>query len=138
MLKRGSGLIGIKALELVSPQGAGQASHQQVPRVQSRNSRAFEPEVTDGRNFLRCECSRCRANPKANGPRRMGADRTCPRWRSRLHLNRHAWPPLVGLGAQTPAPIRLDIVTVTEPHGSPYKGTHARYILRSFICTVKC
>ena len=28
---------------------------------------------------------------------------------------------------------RIDIVTITEPHGSPDAGTHARYVLKSKI-----
>jgi hypothetical protein len=27
----------------------------------------------------------------------------------------------------------IDVETVTEAHGGPYKGTHARYILRSVV-----
>lgn len=27
----------------------------------------------------------------------------------------------------------LDVETVTEAHGGPYKGTHARYVLRSNV-----
>jgi hypothetical protein len=27
----------------------------------------------------------------------------------------------------------IDIATITEAHGGPYKGTHARYILRSKV-----
>jgi hypothetical protein len=27
----------------------------------------------------------------------------------------------------------LDIETITEAHGGPYKGTHARYVLRSKV-----
>jgi hypothetical protein len=42
-----------------------------------------------------------------------------PRWSGYVHKLRRRY----GLG----------IVTVTEPHGGPYKGTHARYILRSFV-----
>jgi hypothetical protein len=42
-----------------------------------------------------------------------------PRWSGYVHKLRHRYG--------------LDIVTVTEPHGGPYKGTHARYILRSVV-----
>jgi hypothetical protein len=42
-----------------------------------------------------------------------------PRWSGYVHKLRHRYG--------------LDILTVTEPHGGPYKGTHARYILRSFV-----
>lgn len=27
----------------------------------------------------------------------------------------------------------LEVETITEPHGGPYKGTHARYVLRSRV-----
>lgn len=30
----------------------------------------------------------------------------------------------------------LDIETITEPHGGPYKGTHARYVLRSSVSVI--
>ncbi|WP_299812505.1 hypothetical protein [uncultured Roseibium sp.] len=30
----------------------------------------------------------------------------------------------------------LDIETVTERHGGPYKGTHARYVLRSPVMVI--
>jgi hypothetical protein len=43
-----------------------------------------------------------------------------PRWSGYVHKLRHRYG--------------LDILTVTEPHGGPYKGTHARYILRSVVC----
>jgi hypothetical protein len=42
-----------------------------------------------------------------------------PRWSGYVHKLRHRYG--------------LDIVTVTEPHGGPYKGNHARYILRSVV-----
>jgi hypothetical protein len=42
-----------------------------------------------------------------------------PRWSGYVHKLRHRYA--------------LDIVTVSEPHGGPYKGTHARYILRSVV-----
>jgi hypothetical protein len=42
-----------------------------------------------------------------------------PRWSGYVHKLRRRYG--------------LDIVTVTEPHGGPYKGTHARYILRSVV-----
>jgi len=45
-----------------------------------------------------------------------------PRWSGYVHKLRHRHG--------------LDIVTVTEPHGGPYKGTHARYILRSIVQTL--
>jgi hypothetical protein len=42
-----------------------------------------------------------------------------PRWSGYVHKLRHRYG--------------LDIATVTEPHGGPYKGSHARYILRSVV-----
>src|SRR5580704_9196789 len=45
-----------------------------------------------------------------------------PRWSGYVHKLRRRYS--------------LDIVTVTEPHGGPYKGTHARYILRSVVRTL--
>ena len=41
-----------------------------------------------------------------------------PRWSSYVHKLRR---------------LGLDIQTVTEAHGGPFKGTHARYILRSRV-----
>jgi hypothetical protein len=43
-----------------------------------------------------------------------------PRWSSYVHKLRRRG---------------LDVQTITETHGGPFKGTHARYILRS---TVQC
>jgi hypothetical protein len=42
-----------------------------------------------------------------------------PRWSGYVHKLRRRYG--------------LDIMTVSEPHGGPYKGTHARYILRSVV-----
>ena len=42
-----------------------------------------------------------------------------PRWSGYVHKLRHRYG--------------LDIVAITEPHGGPYKGTHARYVLRSVV-----
>ncbi len=41
-----------------------------------------------------------------------------PRWSSYVHKLRRAG---------------LDIQTITEAHGGPFKGTHARYILRTTV-----
>jgi hypothetical protein len=42
-----------------------------------------------------------------------------PRWSGYVHKLRRRYG--------------LDIVTITESHGGPYKGTHARYILRNVV-----
>lgn len=41
-----------------------------------------------------------------------------PRWASYVHELRR---------------MGIDIETITEPHGGPYPGTHARYVLRSIV-----
>ncbi len=43
-----------------------------------------------------------------------------PRWAAYVHDLRHEHG--------------LDIQTVTEEHGPPFEGTHARYVLRSAVC----
>lgn len=48
-------------------------------------------------------------------------DHPGPRWSAYVHNLR-------GLG--------LDIETVHEAHGGPFKGTHARYVLRSTVCVL--
>jgi hypothetical protein len=45
-------------------------------------------------------------------------DHPGPRWSAYVHKLRR---------------LGLDIATVTEPHGGPFKGTHARYILRTSV-----
>ena len=56
---------------------------------------------------------------RAGGQGCTPIDTPGPRWSGYVHKLRRRYG--------------LDIVTVTEPHGGPYKGTHARYILRSVV-----
>lgn len=46
-------------------------------------------------------------------------DHPGPRWSAYVHDLRHEHG--------------LDIVTITEEHGPPFGGTHARYVLRSAV-----
>jgi hypothetical protein len=50
-----------------------------------------------------------------------------------LHAYRSPRPSLVIVCAPTPARPGLNIETVDEPHGGPFSGSHARYILREPI-----
>lgn len=47
-----------------------------------------------------------------------------PRWSAYVHKLRHEYG--------------LDIETIDEPHGGPYAGTHARYVLRSQVRLIRC
>jgi hypothetical protein len=55
----------------------------------------------------------CRAGEKGVTP----IDVPGPRWSGYVHVLRHEYG--------------LDIETVTEKHGGPFPGSHARYVLRS-------
>ena len=60
----------------------------------------------------------------AAGPRGVTPfDTPGPRWSAYVH-------DLRSMG--------LEIETITEPHGGPFRGTHARYVLRSQVAPVIC
>lgn len=50
-------------------------------------------------------------------------DNPAPRWSAYVFKLRHEY--------------RLHIETIDEPHGGPYAGTHARYVLRSVVRVIE-
>jgi hypothetical protein len=59
-------------------------------------------------NFLRAGAKGC-----------TPIDNPAPRWSAYVHILRHK--------------VGLHIETITEPHGGPFAGHHARYVLKSRV-----